>query len=370
MKQIKSHYKINFFKKIFVKICRFFDYEIVDQSNFYIPTLKKSVNEVLHLPGKKSIVLPMGETKITRKVKALTVIFRSCTNVNMLTQNKKRLFDKEKSEYTFRSLNSIIMSLRHAKEYFSNVTGVSSFEEKVIFDIEKALNNGSWIDVSFILTELGRGYFPALENKIIILIKKALGSMSVSQSKDKTLGLSTCYLMQPEALELRKSLIRSKRISVKEVLRDPQCFRYARDTFEKQLSKWSPSNLYFYKDSVSDYIQFLDPVLSAAYVRGFETEYTWKIFIEGDGVGGLLAEGYSLWKKGGNGSVKLNLKKSATRDFKFPEGKILRIEMLAKRTNPYNFKSFKSEKTGARFIVQPWFSYVGPDSPKIHVTFP
>ena len=58
---------------------------------------------------------------------------------------------------------------------------------------------------------------------------------------------------------------------------------------------------------------------------------------EGDGVGGLLAEGYSLWKKGGNGSVKLNLKKSATRDFKFPEGKILRIEMLAKRTNPYNF---------------------------------
>ena len=33
----------------------------------------------------------------------------------MLTQNKKRLFDKNKSEYTFRSLNSIIKSLNQAK---------------------------------------------------------------------------------------------------------------------------------------------------------------------------------------------------------------------------------------------------------------
>jgi hypothetical protein len=39
----------------------------------------------------------------------------------MLTQNKKRLFDKEKSEYTFRSLNSIITSLNHAKTSFPNI---------------------------------------------------------------------------------------------------------------------------------------------------------------------------------------------------------------------------------------------------------
>ena len=65
--------------------------------------------------------MPLGETKISRKVKALTVIFRSCTNVNMLTQNKKRLFEKEKSEYTFRSLNSIIASLITAKTSFSEI---------------------------------------------------------------------------------------------------------------------------------------------------------------------------------------------------------------------------------------------------------
>ena len=104
--------KKNIFKKIFIKICRKLGYEIIDQSNFYVPTQKKSLSENLSTQGKKSITLPLGEIKITRKVKALTIIYRSCTNVNMLTQNKKRLFDKEKSEYTFRSLNSIISSFK------------------------------------------------------------------------------------------------------------------------------------------------------------------------------------------------------------------------------------------------------------------
>tara|TARA_B100002003_G_C13984583_1_gene476015 strand:- start:96 stop:884 length:789 start_codon:yes stop_codon:yes gene_type:complete len=39
----------------------------------------------------------------------------------MLTQSKKRLFDQNKSEYTFRSLNSIIKSLCHAKLSFPEV---------------------------------------------------------------------------------------------------------------------------------------------------------------------------------------------------------------------------------------------------------
>jgi len=121
MKKLKNNLKINFFKKIFIKVCRIFGFEIIDQSNFYIPTLKKSLDENLNIQGKKSITLPLGEVKISRKVEALTVIFRSCTEVNMLTQNKKRLFDKEKSEYTFRSLNSIISSLNNAKSVFPQI---------------------------------------------------------------------------------------------------------------------------------------------------------------------------------------------------------------------------------------------------------
>ena len=109
MKEQYQTYKSNFLKKIFIKICRIFGYEIIDQSNFYVPTQNKMLNENLSDQGKKSINIPLGETKISRKVNSLTIIFRSCTNINMLTQNKKRLFDHDKSEYTFRSLNSIIL---------------------------------------------------------------------------------------------------------------------------------------------------------------------------------------------------------------------------------------------------------------------
>ena len=121
MKVQKNSTRNSFFKQIFVKICRIFGYEIIDQSNFYVPTQKKTLDENLNIQGKKSIVLPLGEVEISRKVKALTVIFRSCTKVNMLTQNKKRLFDRNKSEYTFRSLNSIIMSLNQAKITFPKI---------------------------------------------------------------------------------------------------------------------------------------------------------------------------------------------------------------------------------------------------------
>ena len=121
MKKINNVNKKNIFKNIFIKLSRYFGYELIDQSSFYIPTQKKNLNENLNVPGIKGISLPLGEVKISRKVKALSVIFRSCTDVHMLTQNKKRLFNKTKSEYTFRSLNSIISSLKKATSHFPDV---------------------------------------------------------------------------------------------------------------------------------------------------------------------------------------------------------------------------------------------------------
>tara|TARA_Y100000590_G_scaffold420694_2_gene523676 strand:- start:1656 stop:2690 length:1035 start_codon:yes stop_codon:yes gene_type:complete len=121
MKEQNNTIKTSFLKRIFVKICRLMGYEIIDQSNFYVPTQQKKLDDNLNIQGKKSITLPLGETQITRNVKSLTVIFRSCTNVHMLTQSKKRLFEKEKSEYTFRSLNSIIKSLNFAKNSFPKI---------------------------------------------------------------------------------------------------------------------------------------------------------------------------------------------------------------------------------------------------------
>ena len=108
-------------KKLFIKLAKILGFEIIDQNRFSSPTLDKKLNEDLSSLNKKSIVLPLGEVKISRKVNALTIIFRSCTNVNMLTQNKKRLYEQSKSEYTFRSLNSIIISLNKAKINFPEV---------------------------------------------------------------------------------------------------------------------------------------------------------------------------------------------------------------------------------------------------------
>ena len=121
MKEIKSKKPRNFFKKFFIKLCRLMGYEIIDQNNFYIPTSNKNLNETLSIPGLKSINLPLGEVKITRKVTSLDIIIRTCSSVNMLTQNKKRIFEKEKIEYTLRSINSILRSVSYAKNYHSNI---------------------------------------------------------------------------------------------------------------------------------------------------------------------------------------------------------------------------------------------------------
>ena len=121
---MKVKNKVNtksWFKKIFIKICRILDYEIIDQSDYFLPVTNQEIGKDLSIVGKRSLTLPMGKVEITRPVKSLTIILRTCTSVNMLTQSKKRLFDKEKSEYTFRSLNSIIKSINYAKELFNNI---------------------------------------------------------------------------------------------------------------------------------------------------------------------------------------------------------------------------------------------------------
>ena len=120
MREVKSK-KNNLFKKFFIKICRFFGVELIDQSNFSIPTSNKTMNDTLSVPGKKSITLPMGKINITRPVKSLNIILRTCMSVNMLTQSKKRIFEKDKEEYTKRTLISLINSVQYAKDFFKNV---------------------------------------------------------------------------------------------------------------------------------------------------------------------------------------------------------------------------------------------------------
>ena len=152
--KIKKENKTPWFKKIFIKICRLLGYEIIDQSNFYLPVSNQNMNEDLSKIGKKSLTIPMGEIKITRQVKSLTIILRTCASVNMLTQSKKRIFDQEKSEYTFRSLNSIINSLNFAKELFDNVNLeliiVDHNSEKSVVDKIKLIISNQFFKSRFI----------------------------------------------------------------------------------------------------------------------------------------------------------------------------------------------------------------------------
>ena len=152
--KIKKENKTPWFKKIFIKICRLLGYEIIDQSNFYLPVSNQNINEDLSKVGKRSLTIPMGEIKITRQVKSLTIILRTCASVNMLTQSKKRIFDQEKSEYTFRSLNSIINSLNFAKELFDNVNLeliiVDHNSEKSVVDKIKLIISNQFFKSRFI----------------------------------------------------------------------------------------------------------------------------------------------------------------------------------------------------------------------------
>ncbi|SVC94436.1 uncharacterized protein METZ01_LOCUS347290 [marine metagenome] len=72
----------------------------------------------------------------------------------MLTQSKKRIFDQEKSEYTFRSLNSIINSLNFAKELFDNVNLeliiVDHNSEKSVVDKIKLIISNQFFKSRFI----------------------------------------------------------------------------------------------------------------------------------------------------------------------------------------------------------------------------
>lgn len=122
MKKQNSPVKKNFFKKIFIKICRILGYEIIDQNNLYLPTSDKFTNEELSEAGRKSINLPLGEVKITRSVQTLDIIIKTCTSINLVNQSKERIFGEKKSEYTFRTINSIIKNINFAKKTMPNIS--------------------------------------------------------------------------------------------------------------------------------------------------------------------------------------------------------------------------------------------------------
>jgi len=108
-------------KKFFIKICKLFGFEIIDQNEFISPTLNKELNEDLSIFNKKSIVLPLGEVKITRKVNSILIIVRVNTEIEVWDQNKRRLFEKPKIDYSIRSIKSLIKSINLCQKKYPDL---------------------------------------------------------------------------------------------------------------------------------------------------------------------------------------------------------------------------------------------------------
>jgi len=128
--------KKNIIKKIFIKLSKILNFELIDQSNFNSPTLEKELNEDLSVINSKSIVLPLGEVKITKKVSSILIIFRTNTEVEIWDQNKKRLFEQPKIQYSLRALNSLIKSVKFSKNKYPNI----KFKTIIVDDKSKEEN--------------------------------------------------------------------------------------------------------------------------------------------------------------------------------------------------------------------------------------
>ena len=108
-------------KKLFIKLAKILGFEIIDQNQFTSPTLNKELNEDLSILNEKSIVLPLGNVKISRSVKSILIIIRMNTEVEIWDQNKKRLFEHPKIDYSYRSINSLIKSISFCQNKYPNI---------------------------------------------------------------------------------------------------------------------------------------------------------------------------------------------------------------------------------------------------------
>ena len=146
--------KKSIIKKIFIRLSKILGYEIIDQNEFYSPTLEKNLNEDLSTINQKSIVLPLGEVSISRKVNSILIILRANTKIDIWDQNKKRIFEKPKAEYTSKSIDSLIKSIIYCKTKYPNIKIKTLIvdddsDEKTLIYIKKTINS-SKLDMEII----------------------------------------------------------------------------------------------------------------------------------------------------------------------------------------------------------------------------
>lgn len=215
MKKINNSKKNNLIKKLFIKLCRLIGFEIIDQSNLNLPVSKKTATDNLGQIGKKIITLPLGETKISRPVKSLDIIIKTCTSINLVTQNKKRIFEKNKSDYTFRTINSLINSLNFSKNFLKDIDIkiyiIDDNSKKE--DLEKICKIIAKINIKFEIINLDLEKFkqikvlnknnPTIEKNMRDTMASILTSFNIAKEKSNDL----VYFVEDDYIHKKETII-------------------------------------------------------------------------------------------------------------------------------------------------------------------
>ena len=253
-----------------------------------------------------------------------------------------------------------------AKEYFEKRSG--DYISLIGKDFTKALVNKNWPQLIRLLEEQSRFLETSLEKKMVQELRHAI-DQKLSPEADLQLAIASCYLIHPEALSLRRSLLAARRIQLAKVIRNSRCRRMGGQVFEGDQVKWPLTHLQFYREDGKAKIQFMDPVALTAKARGFETRYQWKLSVVSRRTK-MISQGESVGAIEPNGAFKIDLEKTAKGRYVLPEGRKLIIEVNVLRTHPRKLKPLESPWTPIRFVVQPGFKYLGPLQPEFQTIFP
>ncbi len=196
-------------KKIFIRLSKILGYEIIDQNEFHSPTLEKNLNEDLSIINQKSIVLPLGEVSISRKVNSILIILRTNTKIDIWDQNKKRIFEKSKVEYTSKSINSLIKSIIYCKTKYPNIKIKTLIvdddsDEKTLINIKKTINS-SKLDMEIINFDK-RDYDNIINKQKNLQTFSNLSSLLHSFELGKKMGKDLVFFLEDDYIHFEPML--------------------------------------------------------------------------------------------------------------------------------------------------------------------
>jgi len=201
--------KKSIIKKIFIRLSKILGYEIIDQNEFYSPTLEKNLNEDLSTINQKSIVLPLGEVSISRKVNSILIILRANTKIDIWDQNKKRIFEKPKVEYTSKSISSLIKSIVYCKTKYPNIKIKTLIvdddsDEKTLIHIKKTINS-SKLDMEIINFDK-RDYDNIINKQKNLQTFSNLSSLLHSFELGKKMGKDLVFFLEDDYIHFEPML--------------------------------------------------------------------------------------------------------------------------------------------------------------------